>query len=118
MKSYYHARLDDEGYVTGVFSSYSTSEPGCVRIARDAPLHLGVKKLKYVGGGEFEETDETWLPQPSVAFARAAQYPPLGDQLDAIWKAIAPLIEHPEAEAMLAKIRSVKASNPKPTNSQ
>ena len=51
---------------------------------------------------------------PSPTDARAISYPSVGDQLGAIWKAIAPLIEHPEAEAILAKIQAVKDANPKP----
>ena len=38
---------------------------------------------------------------------RAAEYPPIGDQLDALWKGGA------EAEAMLAKVQAVKARYPK-----
>jgi hypothetical protein len=38
---------------------------------------------------------------------RAAEYPPIGDQLDALWKGGA------EAEAMLAKVQAVKAKYPK-----
>lgn len=40
---------------------------------------------------------------------RAAAYPPIGDQLDALWKGGA------EAEAMKAQILAVKAAYPKPT---
>ena len=38
---------------------------------------------------------------------RASEYPPIGDQLDALWKGGA------EAEAMLAKVQAVKAKYPK-----
>lgn len=38
---------------------------------------------------------------------RATEYPPIGDQLDALWKGGA------EAEAMLAKVQAVKAKYPK-----
>jgi hypothetical protein len=40
---------------------------------------------------------------------RAKEYPPIGDQLDALWKGGA------EAEAMLAKVQAVKAKYPKGT---
>ena len=40
-------------------------------------------------------------------FKRAAEYPPIGDQLDALWKGGV------EAEAMLAKVQAVKAKYPK-----
>ena len=39
--------------------------------------------------------------------SRVTEYPPIGDQLDALWKGGA------EAEAMLAKIQAVKAKFPK-----
>jgi len=51
-----------------------------------------------------------------VGHARRMQYPSVGDQLDALWKALGPLIEHPEAEAMLARILAIKEANPKPSN--
>jgi len=38
---------------------------------------------------------------------RASEYPPIGDQLDALWKGGA------EAEAMLAKVQAVKNKYPK-----
>ena len=38
---------------------------------------------------------------------RAKEYPPIGDQLDALWKGGA------EAEAMLAKVQAVKDKYPK-----
>lgn len=38
---------------------------------------------------------------------RAREYPPIGDQLDALWKGGA------EAEAMLAKVQAVKQKYPK-----
>lgn len=62
-----------------------------------------------------ERRPDTKLPV-SVDAARSMAYPTVGDQLGAIWKAIAPLIEHPEAEAILAKIQAVKDANPKPSN--
>ena len=38
---------------------------------------------------------------------RASEYPPIGDQLDALWKGGA------EAEAMLARVQAVKQKFPK-----
>jgi hypothetical protein len=40
--------------------------------------------------------------------SRAAEYPPIGDQLDALWKGGA------AAEEMLATVMAVKAKYPKP----
>lgn len=44
---------------------------------------------------------------------RSAAYPAIGDQLDAIWKAIAGG-DMTEAEKMMEKIQSVKLAHPKP----
>lgn len=52
-------------------------------------------------------------PQPVPADFRRMQYPSIGDQLDALWKAIAPLVSHPEALQILEKIQAVKDANPK-----
>lgn len=52
--------------------------------------------------------------------ARAAVYPDIGDQLDAIWKMLESMPQgvsaNPEAEAMRDRIRAVKAQFPKPPN--
>lgn len=47
-------------------------------------------------------------PEPTYADLRRAEYPPLGDQLDALWKGGA------DAAAMKAIIDGVKAKYPKP----
>lgn len=53
---------------------------------------------------------EAWVPDPlAYRAARAAAYPPITDQLDALWKG------GTEAAAMLERIRAVKAAHPKPT---
>jgi hypothetical protein len=48
-----------------------------------------------------------WQNPDAYKAKRAAEYPPIGDQLDALWKGGA------EAEAMLAKVQAVKAKYPK-----
>ena len=50
---------------------------------------------------------DAWQDPDAYKFARAAEYPPIGDQLDALWKGGA------EAEAMLAKVQAVKQKFPK-----
>jgi hypothetical protein len=47
-------------------------------------------------------------PEPTYAELRAAAYPAIGDQLDALWKG------GDAAAEMLAKIQAVKAQYPKP----
>jgi hypothetical protein len=49
-----------------------------------------------------------WVNPSAYKHQRAAEYPPIGDQLDALWKGgIA-------AEEMLATVMAVKAKYPKP----
>lgn len=50
---------------------------------------------------------ETQFNSLSYAEKRRLEYPPIGDQLDAIWKGGA------EAEAMLQQVLAVKAKYPK-----
>jgi Chaperone of endosialidase len=50
---------------------------------------------------------DAWKDPEAYKYARAAEYPPIGDQLDALWKGGA------EAEAMLAKVQAVKQKFPK-----
>lgn len=46
---------------------------------------------------------------------RRAAYPPIGDQLDALWKGLSELPPvSPEVQAMLNTIQAVKTANPKP----
>jgi hypothetical protein len=45
---------------------------------------------------------------------RAAAYPPIGDQLDVLWRFIATLPLTPEVGEMLTQIQAVKARFPKP----
>ena len=48
-----------------------------------------------------------WQDPNAYKALRAAEYPSIGDQLDALWKGGA------EAEAMLAKVQAVKQKYPK-----
>ena len=50
---------------------------------------------------------DAWKDPEAYKYARAKEYPPIGDQLDALWKG------GTEAEAMLAKVQAVKAKYPK-----
>ena len=48
-----------------------------------------------------------WQDPNSYKYARASEYPSIGDQLDALWKGGA------DAEAMLVKVQAVKIKYPK-----
>lgn len=66
-----------------------------------------------MAAGDRKATDEevaAWRIGPASAYAekRRLEYPPISDQLDALWKGGA------EAEAMKARIDAVKLKYPKP----
>lgn len=85
-------------------------------------------KLVPLGPEEEAERDaeeaawESATPQRAIESARsqrAAAYPPIGDQLDAIWKALDALSDQAlnwpqETADMLAAIKAVKRENPLP----
>lgn len=48
-----------------------------------------------------------WKDPNTYKYQRAAEYPPIGDQLDALWKG------GDAAAEMLAKVQAVKAKYPK-----
>jgi len=48
-----------------------------------------------------------WIDPEAYKYKRAAEYPPIGDQLDALWKG------GDAAAEMLAKVQAVKAKYPK-----
>lgn len=110
-----YAQIDQDGYVTSI-STMDTPPNGVGWVKCPSSLVMSIRKIKCVGDGQFVQTDESWIPSPTVAMKRAMEYPSVGDQLGAIWKAIAPLVSNPEAEAILLKIQQVKADNPKPSN--
>ena len=53
------------------------------------------------------EAVSAWVDPDQYKYQRAPEYPPIGDQLDALWKG------GEEAAAMLAKVQAVKAKYPK-----
>ena len=50
---------------------------------------------------------DAWIDPNAYKQQRAAEYPPIGDQLDALWKG------GDAAAEMLAKVQAVKAKYPK-----
>lgn len=104
-------KTDSEGYIT-TFGELDYCPPGAIVVPDETVITPSMYKKRYVDG-KVVETAEPLFGTPSYTMMRAAQYPSVGDQLGAIWKAIAPLIENTEAEAILAKIQAVKDANPK-----
>jgi hypothetical protein len=88
----------------------------------DNPLHLSTMMQNAVNGG-FDEADievgyadddvvEGWIKEQDESAMgysekRLRSYPPIGDQLDALWKG------GDDAEAMKAIVNKVKSDNPK-----
>lgn len=112
MKQY--AKTDATGKVVGL--RHSERQPGSqwFEVTKSDHNFLSANQdLMHVGGGVLKAVAGTVIPKPTVEMARAQSYPSVGDQLGAIWKAIAPLIDHPEAAEILAKIQAIKDANPK-----
>lgn len=88
----------------------------------DNPLHLSTMVANAVSGG-ISESDievgyadddvvEGWIKEQAESAMgysekRRRSYPPIGDQLDALWKG------GDDAKAMLAIVNKVKLDNPK-----
>ena len=110
-----YAKLDSDGYVLSITGGHQPDDTW-VEYPDGAPP-LGFHRVRLVDG-EYVVTGETIAPPPQYDKSRADEYPPVGDQLDAIWKALAPLIESGEAESMLRRIQAVKNKYPKQANSK
>lgn len=109
-----YAKTDDEGYVIGLKHSEQLPGSKWFEVTSSDRSSLSInERLIHAGDGVLRATGGSLIPKQTYDMERARQYPAVGDQLDAIWKAIAPLIENAEAEAILAKIRAVKDANPK-----
>ena len=76
--------------------------PSVVTIRGDVAYDVNNNEVAYD-----KAAVETYVKTHEYIAKRAAEYPPIGDQLDALWKGGA------EAEAMLAKVQAVKAKYPK-----
>jgi hypothetical protein len=55
------------------------------------------------------EAVAAWVDPDAYKYKRATEYPPIGDQLDALWKG------GEAAAEMLAKVQAVKSKYPKGT---
>lgn len=105
-----HCAKIENGFVVARAHTDGEIPEGWVECPPD--LVVTHKRIAF-DGSAFIETNDSWIPQPTVSMARAMAYPSAGEQLGAIWKAIAPLVDHPEAAAVLAKIQAVKDALPK-----
>ena len=104
------AKIDDENCVVS-----TTNDPqGEGWIECPDWVVIDATKIMYESG-EFRRTGESWM-KSSYAQQRSMAYPPIGDQLDVLWKALGSMLEDQRAEAMLAQIQAVKDRYPKPSN--
>ena len=90
-----------------------TNSPSITRLSDNASIPADPANTDYaaylvwLSEGNTPEPAEP-VPAPTYQALRAAAYPPVGDQLDAMWKG-------GDAEAeMLATVLAVKAEYPKP----
>lgn len=76
----------------------------------DLPENITVVEGKYQG-----ELQEYTAPEPTYVVKRMREYPPVGDQLDALWKLIqanSDKIDLGEAAPLLVAVQEVKEKYP------
>ena len=88
--------VDENGKWLGVF--HGVDMPAGSTEVDTIPAH---------GRDTWDGLNQRWVPHNDYAAQRAAAYPPVVDQLDALWKG------GDAADAMRAKILEVKAKFPK-----
>jgi hypothetical protein len=113
-------QLNADGYFVGLTTAdESPLEPGVFLL----PANAVDASVPNVSEGQRAKWNGAWvlehIPQPepepepepivlTYADKRVIEYPPIGDQLDALWKG------GEAAAEMLAKVQAVKAKYPKP----
>jgi hypothetical protein len=85
-----------------IFNAIQTLYPNVVRTANDIAYDAEGNEVAYD-----KDEVQAYVDAHAYIAKRQAEYPAIGDQLDALWKGGA------EAEAMLAKVQAVKAKYPK-----
>jgi hypothetical protein len=95
------ALISETGEVVDVQAEAFEVHPSLTWIDCDDSVETG----DFYKDGEFTRPP---VATPDYRYQRRAEYPPIGDQLDALWKGGA------EAEAMLARIQEIKSQYPKP----
>lgn len=109
-----YVKTDEEGSVLQVSSSMepgfiSVDNPG-VTVSLDAVLGNAL----YVEGGVLRQRPITY----PYYKRRVEEYPPIGDQLDALWKLIqanSDKIDLAEAAPLFEAVQAVKDKYPKPS---
>ena len=83
-------------------SAIYTLNPSVIRTVGDVAYDADGNEVAYD-----KAAVQAYVDAHAYIAKRAAEYPPIGDQLDALWKGGA------EAEAMLAKVQAIKTKYPK-----
>ncbi len=105
--------LDEKGDLTqyGIQRLISYKADNLETLRRNA-INAGYKEdeldVKWVSDEEWKNVLEANKPKPTYADLRQAEYPSIGDQLDAIWEG------EPHYSEMKAVIMAIKAKYPKP----
>jgi hypothetical protein len=80
--------------------------------AKYGPQALDLDEVEQLNRDAIESAEHA--EKNLYARNREAEYPPAGEQLDAIWKALAGMGLTGEAKEMLSRVEGVKAKHPKP----
>lgn len=107
---------------TGEVLRYQTCPEGELEYnLREGEAGLAIDSIPFEGRHGVQDGCLVQLPdlpdQRPYTARRREDYPPIGDQLDAIWKAFGQMApgDVPEpAREMLAKVQAVKAKHPPP----
>lgn len=106
----YFTELDTEGFVLAFYNtSVNKSIPKtCVEITTDEYVELlnNPNSKAFIDGAVVDKQKP--IPEMSYKEKRRAKYPPVGDQLDALWKG------GTSRDAMKVIIDAVKTDYPKP----
>lgn len=103
--------MNEEYYVDKIGNFLGTFVNG----AKPPQGSIKVDRLPPNGRYKWGFASEKWL-EPVIPYteARIAEYPPIGDQLDEIWRALAAMDNLPESTiAMLENIVKIKEKHPK-----
>lgn len=91
-----------------ILTAARTLRPGTAWVLQGSVLSQAIDGTPRVTVPSKEELDTCMAKEAHVELRRAA-YPPIGDQLDAIWKGP----DHPDFIAMKEQVDAIKARFPK-----
>lgn len=108
---------DDERTLKAKMDLAPGASEGWIKPLVDGPMPEGARivgpKFTVRDDDVLREWDTRPLTDEDVAADRRAAYPAIGDQLDALWKALDRAGLPDEVAAMLARVKQVKKDHPK-----